>query len=385
MNLNDVIYLDNNATTPLDETVLAAMLPLLREQFGNPASGHVLGRAARDAVERSRGLVARLLGARSGEIVFTASATEANNLAISGLTAGHDPGRHVITTTLEHKSVAEPIRYLERIGRIRVTWLRPDPLGQVHPDAVEAAWAADTHLVSIQAANSVIHTLNPIADLAQICAARGGLFHCDATQWIGKLPIDVDRLGIDALSLSAHKFYGPKGAGALYLGSRALHAGLKPQILGGGQESGLRSGTLNVPAIVGLGVASQVAMDRQESDAVRTAQLAHRLFDALTNRLPGVTLNGHPRERLPGSLHLTLEGVDAKGLIASVPQVALSDGSACETDRDPDYVVKAIGRPEAAHHSIRCQVGRNTRPEEIDRAIELLVAGIGRMRAFSEG
>ena len=388
MNPTDVIYLDNNATTPLDEAVLAAMLPLLREQFGNPASGHVLGRAARDAVERSRGSVARLIGARSGQIVFTASATEANNLAVSGLTAGHDheymgPACHVITTTIEHKSVAEPIRRLEETGRIRVTWLRPDPLGQVHPDALDAACTADTRLVSIQAANSVIHTLNPIADLARICAARGVLFHCDATQWIGKLPIDVERLGIDALSLSAHKFYGPKGAGALYLGPKALRAGIQPQILGGGQEDGLRSGTLNVPAIVGLGVASQLAIDRQETDAVRTDQLAHRLFDALTGRLSGVTLNGHPRQRLPGSLHLTLEGVDAKGLIASVPQVALSDGSACETDRDPDYVLKAIGRPEAAHHSIRCQVGRTTTPGEIDRAIELLVAGIERMRAFS--
>jgi cysteine desulfurase len=383
MNPSDVIYLDHNATTPLDEAVLAAMLPLLREQFGNPASGHVLGRAARDAVQQSRGSVATLLGARSGQIVFTASATEANNLAITGLTAGRAPSCHVITTTIEHKSVAEPIRRLEETGRIRVTWLRPDPLGHVHPDALDAACMPDTRLVSIQAANSVIHTLNPIAGLAGVCAARGVLFHCDATQWVGKLPIDVDRLGIDALSLSAHKFYGPKGAGALYLGKKALQAGVVPQILGGGQEDGLRSGTLNVPAIVGLGVACQLAMDRQEADAARTGRLARTLFDALTRRLPGVTLNGHPRQRLPGSLHLTLEGVDAKGLIASLPQVALSDGSACETDRDPDYVLKAIGRPEAAHHSIRCQLGRTTTPEEIDRAIELLVAGVVRMRAFS--
>ena len=383
MNTNDVIYLDHNATTPLDEAVLAAMLPLFREQFGNPASGHVLGRAARDAVQRSRSSVARLLGARSGQIVFTASATEANNLAIVGLTARHAPSCHVITTTIEHKSVAEPIRHLEQTGRISVTWLRPDPLGQVHADALDAAWTPGTRLVSIQAANSVIHTLNPIADLARICAARGALFHCDATQWIGKLPIDVDRFGIDALSLSAHKFYGPKGAGALYLGPKALGAGVAPQILGGGQEDGLRSGTLNVPAIVGLGVACQLAMDRQEADAVRTNELARTLLDALTRRLPRVTLNGHPHERLPGSLHLTLEGVDAKGLIASVPQVALSDGSACETDRDPDYVLKAIGRPEAAHHSIRCQVGRTTTPEDIARAIELLIAGVARMRAFS--
>ncbi len=381
MNANEVIYLDNNATTRLDEAVLAAMLPWLGEQFGNPASGHVLGRAARTAVQQSRHSVARLLAARAGQIVFTASATEANNLAISGLTAGH-AACNAITTTIEHKSVAEPVRKLEETGRIRVTWLRPDPLGQIHADALAAACTADTRLVSIQAANSVIHTLNPLADLAEVCAARDILFHCDATQWVGKLPIDVDRLGIDALSFSAHKFYGPKGAGGLYLGPKALRAGIQPQILGGGQEDGLRSGTLNVPAIVGLGMASQLAIDRQETDALRTDQLAQRLFDGLNRRLSGVTLNGHPRQRLPGSLHLTLAGVDAKGLMASLPQIAISDGSACETDHDPDYVLKAIGRPAAAHHSIRCQVGRTTTPEEIERAIELLVAGVERMRAF---
>ena len=361
------------------------MLPWLREQFGNPASGHVLGRAARDAVQQSRDSVARLLGARAGQIVFTASATEANNLAIAGLTAGHRPPCHVDhVPTIEHKSVAEPIRQLEQTGRIRVTWLRPDPLGQ-SPSRCARCRMDRRHPAGFDPGRQQRdpHAQPDCRPGPRSAQARGVLFHCDATQWIGKLPIDVDRLGIDALSLSAHKFYGPKGAGALYLGPKALRAGIKPQILGGGQEDGLRSGTLNVPAIVGLGVASQLAMDRQESDAVRTDQLARTLFDALTGRLPGVTLNGHPRQRLPGSLHLTLEGVDAKGLIASVPQVALSDGSACETDRDPDYVLKAIGRPEAAHHSIRCQVGRTTTPEEIDRAIELLVAGVVRMRAFA--
>lgn len=383
MNPSHVIYLDHNATTPLDEAVLAAMLPWLREQFGNPASGHALGRAAREAVEQSRSSVARLLGARSGRIVFTASATEANNLAIAGLTAGAAQSRRMITSTIEHKSVIEPVRRLEEPGRARITWLEPDPLGQVHADALEASWTADTRLVSIQAANSVIHSLNPIGELARVCAAQGVLFHCDATQWIGKLPIDVDRLGIDALSLSAHKFYGPKGAGALYLSPKALRAGIVPQVLGGGQEDGLRSGTLNVPAIVGLGMAAQLAIERQEDDAIRMDRLARRLFEGLTGRLSGITLNGPPQERLPGSLHLTLDGVDAKGLIASIPEVALSDGSACETDRDPDYVLKSIGRPEAAHHSIRCQVGRTTTPEDIDQALELLVAGIVRMRGFS--
>jgi cysteine desulfurase len=381
MSPSDVIYLDNNATTPLDEVVFLVMLPFLRDEFGNPASGHVLGRISRDAVEQSRESVAGLLGARSGQIIFTSSATEANNLAIAGLTADH-PGCHVITSVIEHKSVTEPIRKLEQSGHIRVTWLRPDPLGQIQPATLDAAWTAGTRLVSIQAANSVIHTLNPIAELAQACAIRGVLFHCDATQWVGKLPIDVDGLGIDAVSLSAHKFYGPKGAGVLYVGPGALRAGIEPQIVGGGQENGLRSGTLNVPAIVGLGAACHLAVDRQEPDAVRTRDLGRILYDGLIRRVTGITLNGHPQQRLPGSLHLTLAGVDAKGLMASLPQLALSDGSACETDRDPDFVLKAIGRPDAAHHSIRCQLGRTTTPEEIQRAVELLVAGIERMRAF---
>jgi cysteine desulfurase len=199
---------------------------------------------------------------------------------------------------------------------------------------------------------------------------------------VGKLPIDVDQLGIDAISISAHKLHGPKGAGALYLGPRALKGGLVPQMLGGGQEEGLRSGTLNVPAIVGFGIACELAARRQQADAARVAELACLLLDGL-RKLGGVSLNGHPEQRIPGGIHVTIEGVDSKGLIASVPQVAFSDGSACETDHDPDYILKAIGRPEAAHHSVRMQVGRDTTRGEIETATRLLAAGIQRMRAFA--
>lgn len=377
------IYLDNNATTPVDPDVLEAMLPHLREHFGNPASSHVFGRVARQAVERARESVATLIGVRDGRIVFTSSATEANNLVIGGLLAVGQRPCHVVSTLVEHKSVLEPLRHLEGAGKIRMTWLRPDACGQVRPRDLEAALRPNTHLVCVMAASNVLHTVNPVADLAAICAARGILFHIDATQYAGRLPLDVSQLCVDALSFSAHKIYGPKGAGALYLSRRTLRAGVAPQTLGGGQEEGLRSGTLNVPAIVGLGRACELAVKRMDADAAHNSELARRLFEGLTGRLGGVTLNGHPKRRIPGGLHLTLAGVDSKGLIASVPEVAFSDGSACESDRDPDYVLKAIGRPDAAHHSIRLQVGRTNTTAEIDAAIELLTAGVERLRSFS--
>ena len=381
--MNNVIYLDNNATTRMDEGVLEAMLPFLREQYGNPASGHALGRAARDAVERARQAVARLIGGAAGRVIFTASATEANNLAIFGLAAAAATPCHLITTLIEHKSVLEPAKHLEKNGRARVTWLRPDPWGQIHPETLQAALEDETRLVSVIAASNVIHSVNPLAALAAVCASRGVLLHCDATQMAGRLPLDADRLGIDALSLSAHKLYGPKGVGALYLSRAALQAGMTPQMLGGGQEDGLRSGTLNVPSIVGFGAACEIAERRQASDAARAGELAQLLLDGLTQRVDGITLNGHPNERIPGGVHLTLDRVDSKGLMAVVPKLAFGDGAACETLRDPDYVLKAIGRPEAAHHSIRFQIGRTTTRAEIETAVRLLAAGIQRMRALS--
>jgi cysteine desulfurase len=381
--LQDLIYLDNNATTRMDDAVLEAMLPFLRERYGNPASGHAAGRLANEAVERARQAVAELIGAAAGRIVFVASATEANNLAITGIVGGAARPCHLVTTMIEHKSVLEPARNLARMEHVALTELRPDPFGQVHPEALQAALRADTRLVSILAASHVIHTLNPLADLAKVCAAHGVLLHCDATQWVGKLPMDVDRLGIGAMSISAHKLYGPKGAAALYLSRAALQSGILPQILGGGQEEGLRSGTLNVPAIVGFGAACELAARRQEDDALHTRALARRLLDGLTGQLDGVTLNGHPQRRLPGGLHLTLAAVDSRGLMAAVPEVAFSEGSACETEREPDYVLKAIGKPEAAHCSVRCQIGRTTTEAQIDTAVRLLVAGVRRMRAFA--
>lgn len=379
--LTEMIYLDNNATTRLDDAVLEAMLPFLREQFGNPASGHAWGRAARDAVEQARHEVASLIGG-DGHVIFTSTATEANNLLIGGV-LGRDEPCHAVTSAMEHKSILEPLKHWEAGGRVRVTRLSPDPFGRIPPELLDAAIAADTRLVSLMAASNVIHTLNPVADMARVCADRNVLFHTDATQWIGRLPMDVDRLGIDAMSFSAHKLYGPKGAGALYLSRRAFQTGITPLVFGGGQEEGLRSGTLNVPAIVGFGAACRLAAERQEADGARARELAQLLWEGLTNHLGGVTLNGHPQDRIPGGLHITFDGVDSQGLLASVPELAFSDGAACETERAPDYILRAIGKPQAAHHSVRLQIGRTTTREEIESAVRLLVAGVERMRAFA--
>jgi cysteine desulfurase len=381
--VTDVIYLDNNATTRPDEEVLAAMLPYLRDQYGNPASGHGLGRAARAAVERAREQVAELIGARTGRVIFVGSATEANNLILKGVAASAGVCR-VATTTAEHSSVLAPLRYLEGSGRVRVDWVCPDSFGQVRGPQLRESLHADTRLVSVMAANNVVHTLNPLEEIAAACSETAALFHTDATQLVGRLPLDVERLGIDALSLSAHKLYGPKGVGALYLSRAALNSGLVPLVHGGGQELGLRSGTLNVPAIVGLGTACSVAARRLEDDAHRARELASLLLEELRRRAPGVSLNGHPTDRLPGGLHVTVDGVDARGLMAAVPQVAFSDGSACETEETRDHVLDAIGRGDRVHHSIRLQIGRTTTRAQVVEAAERLTTGARRLKALSD-
>ena len=377
------IYLDHNATTPLDDAVFGAMSPFFREHFGNPAGLHVFSRMARDAVELARCSVADLIGGRKGKIIFTASATEANNQLLASWIETAEKPCHLITTTIEHKSVSSPLRYAEQNDRVTVTRLKPDAFGRIEPATLAEALRPETGFVSIMAANHVIHTLNPLRELAEMCAGRGILFHTDATQWVGKLPIDADDLKIDALTCSSHKFYGPKGAAALYLGPRGLQAGSIPLLRGGNQEGGLRAGTLNVPAIVGFGKAAQLASQRQIDDADRLRNLAERLFEGLQKEVPEIVLNGHPADRLPGGLHITLPGVDAKGLMAAVPHVAFSDGAACDAEDDPDYVVKAIGKPEAAHCSIRLQVGHTTSESDIQTALIYLLQGICAMKAFA--
>jgi cysteine desulfurase len=376
------IYLDYNATTPLDEKVITAMTPYYRDHFGNPASNHVFGRIARDAVEQARNHVTSLIGGREGMLIFTASATEANNQIFNTWIESVKHPCHVVTSMIEHKSVSSPLKYAEDRGRITVTRLHPNCFGQIEPQSFISALGPETRFASIMAANHIIHTINPIGELAAICAQRGILFHSDAAQFVGKMPINVADQHIDALTISSHKMYGPKGIGALYIGPGGLQSGRVPLVRGGGQERGLRAGTLNVPAIVGFGEASRLASRRQLDDSRHTRYMAGLLHDILEEQFPEIRLNGHPENRLPGGLHLTLPGIDAKGLMAVVPEVAFSDGAACDAEDDPDYVVKAIGKPEAAHFSIRLQLGRETTEAEIKIAVEHIVRGIHAMKTF---
>jgi cysteine desulfurase len=382
------IYMDYHATTPVDPRVLEAMLPFFIVNFGNPASRtHPFGWDAETAVEGARAQVARMLGAGAKEIVFTAGASEANNLAIKGvLDFYRDKGNHLVTCATEHRSVVDTCRSLERRGLARVAVLPVDRYGRVDPDAVEKAITPQTVLVSIMAANNEIGTLHPIAEVGKIAKRRGVLFHSDATQAVGKVPLDVEAMGIDLLSLSAHKIYGPKGSGALYLRSRGPRARVSPLIEGGGQERGLRSGTLNVPGIVGLGKACEIAAGVVAEESVRLASLRDRLQEALTGPLDRVVLNGHPTERLPGNLNLSFTFVEAESLLMALNrEVALSTGSACSSATlEPSYVLRALGHgDDVVTSSIRFGLGRFTTEEEVDTVAARVISEVRRLRAMS--
>jgi cysteine desulfurase len=382
------IYLDNNATTPLDPRVLDAMLPYLREEHGNAASrNHVYGQRARAAVERAREQVARLLGASAAEIVWTSGATESDNLAIQGIArARRDRGRHVITSPVEHKAVIDVCRFLEREG-FEATFLDVDATGRVAPEAVARAIRDDTVLVTLMHANNEIGTLNPIADIGRVCAERGVTFHTDATQAVGKVPIDVEAMGIDLLSLSAHKLHGPKGVGALYVRQKRPRVRCSPLVHGGGHEGGLRSGTLNVPGIVGLGAACEIARAEMVEESRRVAHLRDRLWHGLSSRLDGVARNGHPSECLPNTLNVRFDGVEGERLIFMLPDLAISSGSACTTSSlEPSTVLRALGlTDEQVYGSLRFSLGRFTTEEEIDRAVDAVCAAVERVRLMSAG
>jgi cysteine desulfurase len=364
------------------------MLPFLRDNFGNPASRtHPFGWDAEAAVESARRQVAGILGANAKEIVFTAGASEANNLAIKGvLDFYRDNGDHLVTCATEHRSVIDTCRSLERRGLARLTVLPVDRYGRVDPEAVEAALTPQTVLVSIMAANNEIGTLHPIAEVGKICKRRGVLFHSDATQAVGKVPLDVEAMGIDLLSLSAHKICGPKGSGALFLRSRSPRARVSPLIEGGGQERGLRSGTLNVPGIVGFGKACEIAASVMGEESVRLASLRDRLHGALTGALDHVVLNGHPTERLAGNLNLSFLFVEAESLLMALNrEVALSTGSACSSATlEPSYVLRALGHgDEVATSSIRFGLGRFTTEAEVDTVAARVISEVERLRALS--
>ena len=382
------IYMDYHATTPVDPRVLDAMLPFFKENFGNAASrNHPFGWHAEAAVEASREQLAKLFGARAKEIVFTAGATESNNLALKGVLEFYrEKGNHIVTCATEHRSVIDTSRSLERKGLARMTVLPVDRYGRVDPDAVDRAITADTVLVSIMVANNEVGTIHPIAEIGKITRRRGVLFHTDATQAVGKVSVDVEQMGIDLLSLSAHKICGPKGVGALYVRSKDPRVRLAPLIEGGGQERGLRSGTLNVPGIVGFGRACEVAGEVMADEAHRLTALRDRLEQMLTSELDRVTLNGHPRERLPGNLNLSFAFVEAESLLMALNrEVALSTGSACSSATlEPSYVLKALGQgDEIAHSSIRFGLGRFTTESEIDTVAERVIAEVRRLRAMS--
>lgn len=377
------VYLDHMATTPCAQPVIDAMLPYLGVHFGNAGSrAHAYGWTADAAIKRARQQVADLIGATPREIVFTSGATESNNLAIKGAAqSAMARGRHIITQVTEHKAVLEPVAVLEKYGWT-VTRLPVDACGMVDPAAVEAAIQPDTTLVSIQHANNEIGTIQPIAAIGAICGARDVLLHCDAAQTVGKIPVAVDALGVDLLSISAHKFYGPKGVGALYVRRRRPRIQLTAQVHGGGQERGLRAGTLPVHQLVGLGAAAALATDL-EREAARQAELRDLLRDRLDAGLPDLTVNGHPTMRLPGNLHVSVGVLQGDSLLPALRPLAVSSSSACMSDDlQPSHVLRALGlASERIHGSLRFGLGRSTTAEQVTAAAEHIISTIHGLRA----
>lgn len=367
-----MIYLDHNATTPVDPRVLEAMLPFLRENFGNPASRHHrFGCEAAEAVEAARGKVARLIGADPREIVFTSGATESDNLAILGVAARG--GNHVVTVATEHRAVLDPCEELARRGW-KVTWLGVDGRGGLDLAKLEAALTEQTTLVSIMHANNETGVLHPIREIGAICKKRGVLFHTDATQSFGKEPIDVEADGVDLLSASAHKVHGPKGVGILYLRRRNPHVRCEPLMHGGGHERGLRSGTLNVPGIVGMGAAAELCAPTEQE---RIRGLRDRLQRGI-----GGEVNGDPVRRLAGTLNVSFPELDAEALMKAMPEVAASTASACTSAaQQPSYVLGAMGKDDARiRGSVRFSLGRFTTAEEIDAAVGLVTRSVAALR-----
>ncbi len=377
------IYMDNQATCPLDPRVLEAMMPCLTTRFGNPASrSHSFGWEAEQAVETARAQAAQLIGATPQEMVFTSGATESNNLALKGVAeANRKRGNHIVTQATEHRAVLDVCRRLEKFG-FRITYLPVKADGLVDPEEVKRALGAETILVSIMAANNEIGALQPIGAIGRICREKGVLFHSDAAQAVGKVPIDVNADGIDLLSLSGHKIYGPKGVGALYVRRRSPRVAITARVDGGGHERGLRSGTLNVPGIVGLGKACAIARVEMEAESARLGALRGRLQATLQGGLDGVCVNGSMESRLPGNLNMSFFGVEAESLMMAVSNVALSSGSACTSAaHEPSHVLRALGLDDkTAHCSIRFGLGRFNTEVEVDYVAARVVSAVKRLR-----
>lgn len=380
------IYLDNNATTRTDPRVVEAMIPYFAEVYGNAASrGHSFGWAAEEAVARARAQVAALIGADPREIVWTSGATESNNLALKGVMERYaDKGDHLVTVRTEHKAVLDAAKHLETSGKC-VTYLDVDGLGRIDLGTLEDALTDRTVLVSVMMGSNEIGTLQPVAEIGALCRARGILFHTDATQCVGKMPVNVQHIPIDLMSFTAHKMHGPKGVGALYVRRRAPRVRLDAQMDGGGHEQGMRSGTLNVPSIVGFGKASEICQNELEAEQNHLSRLRDRLIRGILETIDGTTLNGHPTERLPHNASIAFEGVEGDALMTALSEVALSTGSACSSESlEPSYVLRALGFGAArAYSSLRFGVSRFTTDEEIDYVLDRLPEAVARLRRLS--
>ncbi|MBD1861656.1 MULTISPECIES: IscS subfamily cysteine desulfurase [Trichocoleus] len=380
------IYLDCHATTPVDPRVLDAMVPYFTEHFGNPASvTHAYGWEAEAAVKKAREILATAISCGPEEIVFTSGATEANNLAIKGVAEAYiSKGRHIITVSTEHSAVLDPCRYLESLG-FEVTYLPVQPDGLIDLAELERSFRPDTILVSVMAANNEIGVLQPLTEIGALCRQHQVLFHTDAAQAIAKIPLDVAAMRIDLMSLTAHKVYGPKGIGALYVRRRNPRVQVAPQLHGGGHERGMRSGTLYTPQIVGFAKAVELALAEQATETQRLMQLRDRLWQQLST-VGNIYLNGHPTQRLPGNLNVSVAGVDGQALLLGLqPVVAVSSGSACTSaEIKPSHVLTALGRsPELAYASLRFGIGRFNTEAEIDQVAEQAIATIQSLRGVA--
>ncbi|MDJ0599682.1 MAG: IscS subfamily cysteine desulfurase [Crocosphaera sp.] len=377
------IYLDNHATTPVDKRVLEAMLPYFTEHFGNPSSiNHLYGWEAEAAVKKSRETIANAINCTPEEIIFTSGATEANNLAIKGVAEAYfNQGQHIITVQTEHRAVLDPCQYLESLG-FEITYLPVKKDGLIDLELLEKSIRTETILLSVMAANNEIGVLQPLKEIGEICQKYEVLFHSDAAQAMGKIPLDVQAMNIHLLSLTAHKVYGPKGIGALYIRRRDPRVNIAPQLHGGGQEKGIRSGTLYTPQIVGFGKAIELALAEIETENQRQKELRNRLQQQLLN-LEGVHLNGHLTQRLPGNLNVSIEGIDGAALLLGLQGiVALSSGSACtSTTTKPSHVLKALGHSDKlAYASLRFGLGKFTTSQEIDTVGQQVINTIQSLR-----
>ena len=381
------IYLDNHSTTPMDPRVLESMLPYFTEKFGNSASrNHAFGWEAEEGVENARKQIAKLIHADAKEIVFTSGATESDNLALKGVAEMyHEKGDHIITSATEHRAVLDTAKALEAKRGIKVTYLPVDKFGMVNPEDVRNAITDKTILISIMFANNEIGTINPIKEIGKIAKEKSILFHCDATQGIGKVPIDVQDMGIDLMSFSAHKIYGPKGVGALYVRKKNPRVRIAAQMDGGGHERGMRSGTLPVPLIVGFGKACELCEQEMAADGARLSVMRDRLHANITKALEEVYLNGHPTQRLPHNLNISFAYVEGESLLMGCKEIALSSGSACTSATlEPSYVLRALGvGAELAHSSIRFGLGRFTLDEEVDYAGKRIIEVVTKLREMS--